>query len=244
MEKKTVFAPRNLGYDRGITIFSPDGRLFQVEYAIEAVKRGTTAIGIRSKEGIVLAVEKRAHTALIEPESVKKIFMVDKHVGVAIAGLTADARVLVDQLRLQAQINRLTYDEPATVELLTRKIGDIKQYYTLHAGARPFGVSLLIAGVDDVGPHLFLTEPSGSFWGHQAAAIGSGFQVVTEFLEESYKADISLEDSIVLSLQALKRIFEGGIPEKMVEIAVIDAKDRKMRILSDEEIQKYIKRTE
>ncbi len=235
-----MFAPRGLGYDRAITVFSPDGRLFQVEYAIEAVKRGTTAVGIKTSHGVILGVEKRSHTKLIELDSVKKIFAVDRHIGVAIAGLTADARILVNQIRVQAQIDRLTYDEPSTVESLTQKLGDLKQLYTQHAGARPFGVSLLVAGVDDSGPKLFSTEPSGSIWGHKAAAIGSGAQLVTEYLEEAYEETQSLDAGIILALRALKKAVEEPLHPQMAEVAVVPLESMKLRILSPDELEKYL----
>ncbi|MHA1238599.1 MAG: archaeal proteasome endopeptidase complex subunit alpha [Candidatus Odinarchaeia archaeon] len=234
-----MFAPPGLGYDRAITIFSPDGRLFQVEYAIEAVRRGTTAIGIRCEEGVTLAVEKRV-LPLQEPESVEKIFLVDDHIGAAIAGLTADARVLINHARLEAQINRLTYDEEISVEALTKKICDLKQLYTQHAGVRPFGVSLLIAGADDEGAKLYMTDPSGAYWGYKAQAIGSGAQAVKEILEEEYKEDLSLEDAIKLSLKALKKVIESNLDSTKVEIAIIKSDERKFKKLPPKTVQEYI----
>lgn len=236
---QNMFAAPGLGYDRAITIFSPDGRLFQVEYAIEAVRRGTTAIGVRCKDGVVLAVEKRI-LSLQDPESVEKIFVIDEHIGAAIAGLTADARVLVDQARVQAQVNKLSYDEPISVESLTKYIGDLKQVYTQHAGVRPFGVSFLIAGVDDAGPKLFMTDPSGTYWGYWATAIGAGSQKAKEILEKEYKKDLNLEEGIKLSLTALKAVLEGEFDASRVEIAIVDIQTKKFRKLSAEEVQKYI----
>ncbi|MCK4847747.1 MAG: archaeal proteasome endopeptidase complex subunit alpha [Candidatus Heimdallarchaeota archaeon] len=233
-----MFTPKGLGYDRGSTIFSPDGRLFQVEYAIEAVKRGTTAIGIKTSEGCILAVQKRLHTTLIEKDKVKKIFAVDNHVAVAIAGLTADARVLVNQARVQAQIHQITYSESITVENLTRRLADIKQAYTQHAGVRPFGVSLLIAGVDDLhGPQLFMTEPSGSYWGYRAAAIGSGAPVIIEHLETVYPDLVdTVEEGYLIAFRALEKVSEDELDPDMIEIAVITEVDNKLRYLNSTEI--------
>ncbi|MHA1298776.1 MAG: archaeal proteasome endopeptidase complex subunit alpha [Candidatus Helarchaeota archaeon] len=235
-----MFAPPGMGYDRAITIFSPDGRLFQVEYAMEAVRKGTTAIGILCKEGVVCTVEKRI-LALQEPESVEKIFKIDDHVGCAIAGLTADARVLVDHARIQSQINKLTYDESIDIQMLTKKICDLKQLYTQHAGVRPFGVSLLIAGIDDKGPQLFLTDPSGAFWGYKANAIGSGAQTVQEILEKDYKPDMTLEQAILLALKALKQVIETELDSTKVEIALAKTETKSFERLSSEELDKYIK---
>ena len=235
-----MFAPPGMGYDRAITIFSPDGRLFQVEYAMEAVRKGTTAIGILVKDGVVCTVEKRI-LALQEPESVEKIFKIDNHVGCAIAGLTADARVLVDHARIQCQINKLTYDESIDIQMLTKKICDLKQLYTQHAGVRPFGVSLLIAGIDDKGPQLYLTDPSGAFWGYQANAIGSGAQTVQEALEKDYKADMTLDQAIILALKSLKQVIETELDSTKVEIAIAKTETKEFERLSSEDLEKYIK---
>ncbi len=234
-----MFAQPGMGYDRAITIFSPDGRLFQVEYAIEAVRRGTTAIGVKTSEGVVLAVEKRVMN-LQDPESVEKIFVIDQHVGAAIAGLTADARILINQARIEAQINRLTYDEIISIETLTKKICDLKQLYTQHAGVRPFGVSLLIAGVDADGPKLFMTDPSGAYWGYKAQAIGAGAQTVKEILEKEYNENLTLNDSIKLSLKALKQVIEAEFAFNKLEIAVAKTDDRLFKILELEEVKSYI----
>lgn len=233
-----MFAPPGIGYDRAITIFSPDGRLFQVEYAIEAVRRGTTAIGIRCKDGVVLAVEKRILN-MQEPESVEKIFDIDVHCGAAIAGLTADARLLIDNARIQSQINRLYYNEPISIATLTKKICDLKQLYTQHAGVRPFGVSLIIAGIDD-SPKLFMTDPSGAYWGYLAASIGSGSTSVKEELEKEYDETKSMDEIIVMALKALKKVIESEFDTTKAEVAIIRSENKKFERLSIAEMQKYI----
>lgn len=233
-----MFAPKGLGYDRGSTIFSPDGRLFQVEYAIEAVKRGTTAIGIKTTEGCSLVVQKRLHNSLVEKDMVKKIFSIDDQIATAIAGLTADARVLVNQARIQAQIHRITYNEPITVEALTRRLANVKQMYTQHAGVRPFGVSLLIAGCDEVlGPQLYMTEPSGSYWSYRATAIGSSAPTIIEFLEGEYKTIAkTVTEGNLVSLKALKHVSEEQLDSEMIEIAIISKTSPKLQYLSKPEI--------
>ncbi|MBD3229464.1 MAG: archaeal proteasome endopeptidase complex subunit alpha [Candidatus Lokiarchaeota archaeon] len=229
-----------MGYDRAITIFSPDGRLFQVEYAIEAVRRGTTAIGICYKDGVVLVVEKRIMN-LQEPASIEKVFKIDEHIGCAIAGLTADARVLIDQARIQCQINLLTYDEAISVKRLTRKICELLQKYTQYAGVRPFGVSLLIAGVDELnGPSIFLTDPSGAYWGYYATAIGSGSQKVKDTLESKYREDLTRNEAINLSLSCLQEVIDEEIDETKAEIAIVDAEDRKFKTISQDQVKSYI----
>lgn len=237
---KNMFTPPGLGYDRAITIFSPDGRLFQVEYALEAVRRGWTALGIRCLDGVVLAVEKRKISPLIDPSSMEKILKIDEHVGATFAGLSSDARILIDQARQEAQINRILYDDIIDIEVLTKRVSSIKQLYTQHAGVRPFGVSLLIAGVDKVGPRLFMTEPSGAYAGYFAVAIGAGAQTVTEFFEKNYNEKITLPSAINLALRALAMVIEGGLEPTRVEIAIASKATGKFEVLPMEVISKYI----
>jgi len=175
-----------MAYDRAITVFSPDGRLFQVEYAREAVKRGTTTVGLKFRDGVVLIVDKRIASRLMEPKSIEKIFQIDRHVGCATSGLVADARILVDQARVIAQISKITYDEDMSVEALVKRICDYKQNYTQYGGVRPFGTALLVAGVDDQGEHLFETDPSGALVSYKAGSIGAGRNVVMEVFNQPY----------------------------------------------------------
>ncbi len=212
----------NMAYDRAITVFSPDGRLFQVEYAREAVKRGTTALGVRAKTGVVLLVDKRLSSKLVVPTSIEKIFAIDQHAGCATSGLVADARALVDRARVEAQMNRVTYDEEIPVETLVKKICDFKQSYTQFGGGRPFGTALLVAGVDPSGPHLYETDPSGALIEYKASAVGSGRQKAMEALEESYKENLSMEDALMLGLRALHKATDGKMDGNAVEIAMVD----------------------
>ncbi|MCD6510075.1 MAG: archaeal proteasome endopeptidase complex subunit alpha [Thermoprotei archaeon] len=222
-----------------MTIFSPDGRLFQVEYASEAVRKGLTALGIRCKEGVILAAERREFTPLMEP--VDKIYSIDEHIGLVFSGLPSDARVLIDRARIEAQINRLVYDEPISVESLTKTICDMKQVYTQHAGVRPFGVAFIIAGIDYNGPLLFGTDPSGAYRKYYAHAIGAGEQTAREILEKEYRRDMALSDIIVLSLKILDKVIEGGVESFKVEMGVADVKSRRFKKLSQEEIERYIR---
>ena len=185
-------------YDRAITVFSPDGRLFQVEYASETVKRGATVLGIASPDGVVLAAEERATSKLQDPTFMWKIFQIDEHVGAAVAGLSCDAHALIDQARIYAQSNRLLYDESVDVEILTRRIGEIKQLYTQHAGVRPFGISLLFGGIDRKGSRIFWTDPSGAYLAYKAWAIGAGGDAANEILEAEYRESITLDESVRL----------------------------------------------
>jgi proteasome alpha subunit len=232
--------PGQMAYDRAITVFSPDGRLFQVEYAREAVKRGTTTVGLKFKDGVVLIVDKRIASRLMEPKSIEKIFRIDEHIGCATSGLVADARILVDQARVIAQISKITYDEKMGVEALVKRICDFKQNYTQYGGVRPFGTALLVAGVDEQGEHLFETDPSGALVSDQAGSIGAGRNSVMEVFEEDYQENIEMEDAILLGLKALlKATDEDKLNPKAVEIGIV-RRDENFRQLEESEVESYI----
>lgn len=226
------------GYDRAITIFSPEGRLYQVEYAYEAVKRGMTALGVKASDGVVLAVEKRSASPLVEgTEKIKKI---DDHIGVAFAGLFGDARVLIDQARIYAQSHRLVYGEPIPVELLVKRICDIKQMYTQHGGVRPFGVAFLFAGIDRKGVHLIQTDPGGTYLRCKARAIGAGAQKAIDLFTKEYNENIKVEEAIMLALRALKESMEEGFTAENIELAKVDMRDKTFKVFSTGEVQEFI----
>lgn len=228
-----------MGYDRAITVFSPDGRLFQVEYAREAVKRGATAIGIKCKDGVILIADKRINSRLLEADTIEKIYKIDDHICAATSGLVADARVLVDRARIEAQINRLTYDEPITVKELAKRICDFKQQFTQYGGVRPFGVSLLIAGVDDV-PKLYETDPSGALLEYKATAIGAGRNAVTEFFEREYRENMSFEEALVLGIVAMGISIESEVKPEDIEVGYVKVTDKLYRDLTPEELKPYV----
>ncbi len=227
-------------YDRGITIFSPDGRLYQVEYAREAVKRGTASIGVRTTDGVVLAVDKRIRSPLMERDSVEKIHKADDHIGIASAGHVADARQLIDFARRRAQVNELRYGEPIGVETLTKEVTDYIQQYTQVGGARPFGVSLIIAGIADGEPRLYETDPSGTPYEWKALAVGSDRAEIREFLEDEYEDEIDLEGGIELALSALASVNEDGLTSEGIGMATISVDDEDFDQLTDEEKHDYL----
>lgn len=231
---------RGREYDGAITIFSPEGRIYQVEYALELVKRGSPIVGIKSKEGVVLAVLEPQLSKLAAPTSSKKIFRIDDHVGVAIAGLSPDARVLIKQARLFCQSNKMTYDEPADIEDLASAVGDLLQRYTQNAGVRPFGVSLMFGGVDDHRVSLIATDPSGSYRGYKATSVGRNSEKALTVLKEEYREEITLDEAIALSVQALKEASENDLSADGMNIAVVTKESKKFRSLGVEEIQKYL----
>ncbi len=235
-----MFQQAGRGYDMAITQFSPEGRLFQVEYAIEAVRRGTTSIVCRNSNSVVFTVEKKS-SELQEIIGSEKIFKVDDHIGVAIAGLTADARVLVDRARVQAQVNILNYDETISIKDSTLNICEYLQMFTQNAGVRPFGVSFLIAGIDSNGEaSLYLTDPSGAMWGYKAFAIGSGATEARAYLEENYKEDISDEDLKLLPLRTLKELMGENLNKDTCDVAFIMKDDLKFKLLNDQEKEELL----
>ncbi|MCK4757497.1 MAG: archaeal proteasome endopeptidase complex subunit alpha [Thermoplasmata archaeon] len=230
-----------MNYDRTITVFSPDGRLFQVEYARVAVGRGTTTAGIKFKDGVALMADKKVGSRLIESNSIEKIFDIDKHVGCASSGLVADARVLVDYARYTGQVNKVTYDEPISVDILVKKICDYKQALTQYGGYRPFGTALLVGGVDSHGIHLYETDPSGALISYKAGSIGSGRAVVMELFEEKFKNNMKMEDAVLLALEGLKKASDDPLTGDAVEIAVIK-KGKNFERLGEVAVNKYIEK--
>jgi proteasome alpha subunit len=235
----SVFAAPG-AYDRAITVFSPDGRLFQVEYAMELVNRGATILGIRCPEGVVLGSEENVEP-LEEAEYSWKIFKVDDHIGAAIVGLSSDARILIDQARVYAQSNKLTYDEPIDVEVVTKRVCDIKQLYTQHAGVRPFGISIIFGGVDKTGNRLFGTHPSGTYRGFKATAQGAGRETVVPILRDEYREEMSLEEAAKLATKCLTKALEARQLPPRIKMVIIPAATKKMEMLSDEKVEAYIK---
>ncbi|EGG22055.1 proteasome subunit alpha type 7 [Cavenderia fasciculata] len=228
-------------YDRAITVFSPDGHLFQVEYAMEAVRKGTVAIGVRGKDVIILGVEKKSTAKLQDARSIRKIVKIDDHICLTFAGLTADSRVLINKALVECQSYRLSLDDTPTVEYIAKYIAGIQQRYTQSGGVRPFGISTLIVGFDSDGtPRLFQTDPSGSFSSWKAAAIGRNSKAVSEFLEKNY-TDNSDAESIKLAVRALLEVVESG--NKNIEIAII-RRNQPISLLEESEVEKLVEEVE
>lgn len=225
-------------YDGAITVFSPDGHLFQVEYAQEAVKKGSTAVGVKGDQIVVLAVEKKSVAKLQEERTVRKICLIDNHCVMAFAGLTADARVLIDRARVECQSYKLTMEDPVTIEYITRYLSQLKQQYTQSNGRRPFGISTLIAGFDhNQTPRLFQTDPSGVYHEWKANAIGRGGKPVKEYLEKNYSDELVKTDqgAIKLAIKALLEVVQG----KNLEVAII-RKNKSLEVLPEDELVKYV----
>lgn len=233
-------------YDRGVNTFSPEGRLFQVEYAIEAIKLGSTAIGIQTPGGVVLAVEKRVTSPLIVPTSIEKIMEIDVHIGCAMSGLIADSRTLIDKARVEAQNHWFTYNQRMSVESVTQAVSNLALQFgddDAESGAmsRPFGVALLFAGVDANVPQLFHMDPSGTFLQYDAKAIGSGSEGAQQALQEVYHKSMTLDEACVEALKILKQVMEEKLTSTNIEVATVTP-ERLFHMLSKDELEEIIKK--
>ncbi len=210
-----------MGYDRAITMFSPDGRLLQVEYAKKTVKQGSTAIGMVCTDGILLVTDKRIVDPLVVAESVQKIFQIDEHMAATAAGILSDARVLIERAQLKAQQYRVTFDSPIDTLSIVKDICDLKQITTQSGGLRPFGVSLLVAGIDIDGAHLYETDPTGIFFEYRATVIGEGEQEGEEILHKEYKDSMNLEDGMKLAVKTLQSVLKENFSIDRVDCVFI-----------------------
>uniref|UniRef100_A0A7S1T6A5 Proteasome subunit alpha type n=1 Tax=Compsopogon caeruleus TaxID=31354 RepID=A0A7S1T6A5_9RHOD len=226
-------------YSFSLTTFSPSGKLVQIEYALNAVATGATSLGIKARNGVVIATEKRMTSPLMDETSLLKVSLITGHVGMVYAGMGPDSRVLLRNARKSAQKYYQIYKEPIPVSQLVREIASIMQEYTQSGGVRPFGVSLLVAGFDDEGPHLYQVDPSGSYFAWKASAIGKNMVNAKTFLEKRYSDDIELDDAIHTAILTLKEGFEGHVTESNIEIGVI-SEDGKFRHLSAAELKDYL----
>jgi len=215
-----------MGYDRAITMFSPDGRLLQVEYAKKTVKQGSTAIGIVAKNGVVLITDKRIVNKLVVPESVEKIFQIDEHIAATGAGIVSDARVLVERSQVKAQQYFIQYDSQIDLLEVVKDVANLKQMTTQSGGYRPFGVSLLLAGVDSRGPRLYVTDPTGTYFEYKAVAIGEHDKAVEEILQEKYKDDLTVDTAIKIGVEALKTAMADDFDAARIDCAFVDTKTK------------------
>lgn len=236
---------RNHQYDMDCITWSPGGRILQVEYAMEAVKQGTPVLGLRSNTHVVLCSFKRAQSELASHQ--KKIFKIDDHMAIGISGLTADARVLAEYMRSECLNHQYIYDSPMNVGRLVTQIADKSQQKTQNASKRPYGVGLLVAGVDEAGPRLFETCPSGNQFEYMAMAIGGRSTSAKTYLERHFDklADLPVTELVKHALEAMNKTTssDSSLTVKNTSVTVI-GKGEKLRELNDEELQGYIDKLE
>ncbi len=227
-----------MGYDRAITMFSPDGRLLQVEYAKKTVRQGSTAIAMVCADGLLFVTDKRIIDSLVVPESVEKIWQIDEHIGATASGILSDARVLIERAQLRAQQHRVTYDSPIDTLTIVKDICDLKQVCTQSGGLRPFGVSILVAGIDDHTPRLYETDPTGIFFQYKATAIGEGEVEIEEILHKEYADSLTIEEGLKLSVKALKKILGENFNVSRIDAAYIRTDEKSFRKFSRDKIEK------
>lgn len=227
-------------YDEDITIFSPQGRLYQVEYARETVRKGATTLGIKFDNGVLFIALKNKFSKTVESISVEKIYQIDNYIACTYCGLSADARKLIDYLLEEIQINKIWYDEEITIKNLVENLCAYINLFSRYQSVRPFGVVMFIGGIDCKGPNLFITDPSGSFIQYNAVCEGMKNEIVTKYLEKNYKKHIDLEKAVILGLNAINKVTSKKIKPENLEIGIID-KDRSFKKLGQDEIKKYLK---
>ena len=231
-----------MGYDRAITMFSPDGRLLQVEYAKKTVRQGSTAIGITCTDGVLLVADKRIVDKLIIPESVEKIFQIDDHIGATASGILSDARVLIERAQVKAQQHRVTYDTAVDTSTIVKDVSSLCQICTQSGGLRPFGVSLIIAGIDADGPKLFETDPTGIYFQFRATVIGEGEPEIDEILGKEYNDRLTIQDGLSLALSSLSKVLQKNFSLDRIDAAYITNKDKKFTKVKRAELEKALKK--
>jgi proteasome alpha subunit len=227
---------QQMGYDRAATMFSPDGHLLQVEYAEKTVRLGSSSIGMVCSDGVFILADKRITDDLIVRESASKVYEIDNHIIASVAGIVSDARVLIDKAQVAAQKNRLTYDSPIEPEVIIKEICNIKQQFSQYGGARPFGVSLMVAGMQNKKGSLYVSDVTGNYFQYHANAIGENDEKIRIKLREKYKKDFTLKKGIKLAIEIFKEVKNNFDAEKY-ELVYIEEKDEKIIRLEGKEIE-------
>jgi proteasome alpha subunit len=241
MDMPTEMQHQAMGYDRAATMFSPDGHLLQVEYAEKTVRLGSASIGIVCKDGVVVVADKRIRDKLIAPESSHKIFEIDDHIIAVAAGILSDARVLVDQAQILAQQNRVTYGTPIEPVSVIRMIADRKQFFTQYGGARPYGIAIMLLGVNNSDGRLYTTDVTGNYTAFKAYSIGENDEKIKEMLRRDYKEGMSVDDGLKFALKIFKTILGKNFDLERFEAAYIPTDKKKMKRLQGDELKKFVK---
>jgi len=228
-----------MGYDRSATMFSPDGHILQVEYAEKTVRLGAASIGINCSDGVLIVADKGIKDSLIVPESAEKIYEIDEHIIASASGFISDARILINQSRLAAQQHRVTYDSPIDVESIIREIADIKQQYTQHPGVRPFGVSLMIAGIQANQGRLYSSDITGNYFEYTAIAIGENDDKIKDILRKRYKKEMKIEEGIKLCFEIFREVLGNKFDISRFNVGYVKTQEGKLKKLNTEEMKKY-----
>ncbi len=241
MEMPIDMQHQAMGYDRTATMFSPEGHLLQVEYAEKTVRLGSSSIGMVCSDGVFIIADKRVDDKLIVPKSASKIYEIDKHIISSVAGIVSDSRVLIEKAQILAQQHRVTYDSPIEPELIVKEISNIKQQFTQYGGARPFGVSLMVAGINGKKPELFTSDITGNYFHYYANAIGQYDAMIKDKLREKYKESLTIKQGIKLALDIFKDIYKSKFDIEKFELIYIPTEEVKINRVEGEEINKLVK---
>lgn len=225
-----------MGYDRAATMFSPEGHLLQVEYAEKTVRLGSASIGVVCSDGVFIMADRRIDDKLITPKSAAKIYEVDEHIIASVAGIISDARVLIEKAQVISQQNRVTYDSPIEPELVIKEIANIKQQFTQYGGARPFGVSIMLAGMNGKKPELYTSDITGNYFSYYANAIGENDSQIKEKLREEYKKELTIKQGVKLALKIFEEVQGKNFNINKYELCLIE-KNGKIKRLEGGEIK-------
>ena len=232
---------QSMGYDRTATMFSPDGHLLQVEYAEKTVRLGSASIGMVCSEGVFILADKRIEDKLIVKESSNKIYEIDSHIITSVAGIVSDARILIEKAQVLAQQHRITYDSPIETELIVKEIANMKQQFTQYGGARPFGVSLMTAGINGNKVELFTSDITGNYFSYHANAIGEDDEKIKEILRKKYKENMKLKEGVKLALDIFKEIKEDKFDLGKFELVYILSENKKLERLEGDKIKEGLR---
>jgi proteasome alpha subunit len=241
MEIPSEMQHQVMGYDRAATMFSPDGHLLQVEYAEKTVRLGSSSIGLVCKDGVVIVADKRIRDNLLSLESTHKILEIDHHIMATSAGMLADARVLIDQAQILAQQNRITYGSPVEPISVIKMIADRKQAFTQYGGARPYGISLMVAGVSKKNAHLYTSDVTGNFYAYKANSIGENDEKIKEMLRRDYKEGMSIDEGIKFCMKIFKQILGKNFDIERFEVGHINFSDEKLKRIYGDNLKKFVK---
>ncbi len=230
-----------MGYDRTATMFSPEGTILQVEYAQKTVRLGSSSIGMVCSDGVVIIADKRMKDKLIIQKSANKVFEIDSHIIASAAGIVSDARVLIERAQLIAQQHRITYDSPIEPELVIKEMSNMKQQFTQYGGARPFGVSLMVAGIRAKKPELYTSDITGNYFSYHANAIGENDEKLREKLREEYKPELNIKKGVKLALEIFKEVQGKSFEFERFEVVYIQNDNVELRRLNDLDLKEFIK---
>ena len=237
MDIPTDIQHQQMGYDRTATMFSPEGTILQVEYAEKTVRLGSSSIGMVCSDGVFILADKRTDDELIVANSTNKIHEIDSHIFSSVAGIISDARVLIDKAQVISQQHRVTYDSPIETELIVKELSNVKQQFTQYGGARPFGVSLMIAGITNGKAQLYSSDVTGNYLEYYANAIGENDDKIKEKLRENYKKDLTIKKGLKIGLDIFKQIQGDKFSIHKFEVCYLKKDEDNIIRMENSEIQ-------